>query len=115
MRSAGVKARPRANPLETGVLRVVAGASAMVRCRPTGGTKSMDQDGHRGAKARAKLGAAAFLSLLALSLLPAGCGGSPENRSGDRDLAANSATADAEWEWLQTTRRELDEKRQRLA
>ncbi|HSN85289.1 MAG TPA: tetratricopeptide repeat protein [Thermoanaerobaculia bacterium] len=75
----------------------------------------MDQDGHRGAKARAKLGAAAFLSFLALSLLPAGCGGSPENGSGDRELAAHSATADAEWQWLQNTRRELDEKRQRLA
>lgn len=71
----------------------------------------MHQDGHRGGKARAKLAAA----LLALALLPAGCGGGGENGSGATRVAAPSAAAEAEWSWLQATRRELDEKRQRLA
>lgn len=71
----------------------------------------MHQDGHRGGKARAKLAAA----LLALALLPAGCGGGGENGSGETGVVAPSAAAEAEWSWLQATRRELDEKRQRLA
>lgn len=75
----------------------------------------MHPDGYCGGKARTKLGAAALSALLALSLLPAGCGGEGGNGSEETSVAAPSAAAEAEWSWLQATRRELDEKRQRLA
>lgn len=69
----------------------------------------MDQQVRRGGKGRAKLGAIALSCLLLGAFLPAGCGRSDERQ------AAPSAAADAEWSWLQATRRELDDKRQRLA
>lgn len=71
----------------------------------------MEQDGHRGGKGRAKLGAIALSCLFLAALIPAGCGG-PDPGS---EPVAPSAAADAEWDWLQATRRELEEKRQRLA
>lgn len=70
----------------------------------------MDQDVRRGGKGRAKLGAIALSCLLCGAWLPAGCG-----RSEDPEVAAPSAAADSEWAWLQATRKELDEKRRRLA
>lgn len=70
----------------------------------------MDQDVHRGGRGRAKLGAITLFCLLCGAWLPAGCG-----RPDQKQAAAPSAAADAEWAWLQTTRRELDDKRQRLA
>lgn len=73
----------------------------------------MHQEGHRGGKARAKLGAAALSALLALAVLPAGCGG--ESGSEEANVAPPSAAAEAEWSWLQATRQELTGKRQRLA
>jgi tetratricopeptide (TPR) repeat protein len=69
----------------------------------------MDQDVRRGGKGRTKLGALALSCLLLGAFIPTGCGRS------DEQPAAPSAAADAEWTWLQATRRELDEKRQRLA
>jgi tetratricopeptide (TPR) repeat protein len=70
----------------------------------------MEQDVRRSRKGRAGLGAIALSCLLCGAWIPAGCG-----RPDQQQTPAPSAAADAEWAWLQATRRELDEKRQRLA